>query len=60
MKKLREENMVENFSDIMYEESRSASDSSSTNESYYDVKNKWHSAEELRKVSVDRFQTIHI
>ncbi|XP_037914604.1 voltage-dependent T-type calcium channel subunit alpha-1G isoform X4 [Hermetia illucens] len=50
VKKLREENMVENFSDIMYEESRSGSDSSSTNESYYDVKNKWHSAEELRKI----------
>ncbi|XP_055913400.1 uncharacterized protein LOC129947020 isoform X4 [Eupeodes corollae] len=51
VKKLREETLAENYSDIMYDESRSTSDSSSTNESYYEIRNKWHSAEDVRKLN---------
>nr|XP_036215545.1 uncharacterized protein LOC106617992 isoform X1 [Bactrocera oleae] len=51
VKKLREETLAENFSDAMYDESRSSeADSSSTNESYYEVRNRWHSAEDVRKL----------
>lgn len=44
--------MAENYSDAMYDESHSEADSSSTNESYYEVRNRWHSAEDIRKVSL--------
>lgn len=47
MKKLREEN--ENLSDLMLEECRSCSESSSSNESYQKVLAKWHSAEDLHR-----------
>ncbi|XP_050328266.1 uncharacterized protein LOC126758195 isoform X4 [Bactrocera neohumeralis] len=51
VKKLREETLAENFSDAMYDESRSSeADSTSTNESYYEVRNRWHSAEDVRKL----------
>lgn len=48
VKKLREEN----FSDVneFYDEVRSFSDSTATSDSFHEVKSKWHSAEELRKV----------
>uniref|UniRef100_A0A1B0DPW7 Uncharacterized protein n=1 Tax=Phlebotomus papatasi TaxID=29031 RepID=A0A1B0DPW7_PHLPP len=48
VKKLREENLSENINDI-YDDIRSFSESTTTSDSYQDVKNKWHSAEELRK-----------
>ncbi|XP_073835164.1 ca[2+]-channel protein alpha[[1]] subunit T isoform X6 [Musca autumnalis] len=50
VKKLREETLAENYSDAMYDESHSEIDSSSTNESYYEVRNRWHSAEDIRKL----------
>ncbi|KAL9871929.1 ca[2+]-channel protein alpha[[1]] subunit T isoform 1-T4 [Glossina fuscipes fuscipes] len=50
VKKLREETLAENFSDAMYDESPSEADSSSTNESYYEVRNRWHSAEDIYKL----------
>ncbi|XP_054086828.1 uncharacterized protein LOC105219445 [Zeugodacus cucurbitae] len=51
VKKLREETLAENFSDAMYDDSRSSeADSTSTNESYYEVRNRWHSAEDVRKL----------
>ncbi|XP_075158330.1 ca[2+]-channel protein alpha[[1]] subunit T [Haematobia irritans] len=50
VKKLREETLAENYSDAMYDESHSEVDSSSTNESYYEVRNRWHSAEDIRKL----------
>lgn len=52
VKKLREETLAENYSDAMYDESHSEDDSSSTNESYYEVRNRWHSAEDIHKVSI--------
>jgi len=51
VKKLREETLAENYSDGMYDESRSEADSSTTNDSYYEVRNRWRSAEDVRKVS---------
>ncbi|GAB0089753.1 Voltage-dependent T-type calcium channel subunit alpha [Sergentomyia squamirostris] len=48
VKKLREENLSENINDI-YDDIRSFSESTTTSDSYQDMKNKWHSAEELRK-----------
>ncbi|XP_030381070.1 voltage-dependent T-type calcium channel subunit alpha-1G [Scaptodrosophila lebanonensis] len=50
VKKLREETLAENYSDGMYDESRSEADSSTTNESYYEVRNRWRSAEDVRKL----------
>ncbi|XP_067636401.1 voltage-dependent T-type calcium channel subunit alpha-1G isoform X1 [Eurosta solidaginis] len=51
VKKLREETLAENFSDAMYDESHSSeADSSTTNESLYEVRNRWHSAEDMRKL----------
>lgn len=47
VKKLREENDNANE---MYDEARSYSDSTTTSDSYHEIKNKWRSAEELRKV----------
>lgn len=38
----------------MYDESRSEADSSTTNDSYYEVRNRWRSAEDVRKVSVTK------
>lgn len=51
VKKLREEN--ETINELIYEEARSgASDgSTSTSESYHEIRNKWHSAEDVRKVA---------
>ncbi|XP_032588774.1 uncharacterized protein LOC6585509 isoform X5 [Drosophila mojavensis] len=49
VKKLREETLAENYSDGMYDESRSEADSSTTNDSYYEVRNRWRSAEDVRK-----------
>lgn len=46
--------MAENYSDGMYDESRSEADSSTTNDSYYEVRNRWRSAEDVRKVSVTK------
>lgn len=46
VKKLREEN--ENLSDLMFDDCRSCSESTSTNENYAEVRNKWHSAEDIR------------
>lgn len=53
VKKLREEN--ENLSDLMFDECRSCSESTSTNGSYQEIRTKWHSAEDVRnrKVSVE-------
>ncbi|XP_055388606.1 uncharacterized protein LOC129617143 isoform X3 [Condylostylus longicornis] len=53
VKKLREENLAaENLSDGIFDESeRSPSESSSTNGSYSEIRNKWHSAEDLRKAN---------
>lgn len=48
MKKLREEN--ETINDLIYEEARSCSESTTTSDSYHEIKNKWHSAEDVRKV----------
>ncbi|XP_055678127.1 voltage-dependent T-type calcium channel subunit alpha-1G isoform X3 [Lutzomyia longipalpis] len=48
VKKLREENLSENINDI-YDDIRSFSESTTTSDSYQEMKNKWHSAEELRK-----------
>lgn len=45
VKKLREDNVNE-----FYDDARSSSDSTATSDSIHDVKSKWHSAEELRKV----------
>ncbi|XP_033238120.1 voltage-dependent T-type calcium channel subunit alpha-1G isoform X3 [Drosophila pseudoobscura] len=50
VKKLREETLAENYSDGMYDESRSEADSSTTNDSYYEVRNRWRSAEDVRKL----------
>ncbi|XP_065366192.1 voltage-dependent T-type calcium channel subunit alpha-1G isoform X2 [Calliphora vicina] len=55
VKKLREETLAENYSDAMYDESHSEADSSSTNESYYEVRNRWHSAEDIRKEAAEMF-----
>jgi hypothetical protein len=44
------EQLQENMNDY-YDDPKSYSDSTSTNGSYPDLKNKWYSAEELRKVS---------
>ncbi|XP_037808576.1 voltage-dependent T-type calcium channel subunit alpha-1G isoform X5 [Lucilia sericata] len=55
VKKLREETLAENYSDAMYDESHSEVDSSSTNESYYEVRNRWHSAEDIRKEAAEMF-----
>lgn len=46
VKKLREEN--ENFSDLMYDDCRSCSESTSSSGSCPEVRNKWHSAEDIR------------
>lgn len=51
VKKLREETLAENFSDALYDESASEVDSSTANESLYEVRNRWHSAEDVRNVS---------
>lgn len=50
VKKLREEN--ETINDLIYEEvSRSCcSESTTTSDSYHEVRNRWHSAEDVRKV----------
>lgn len=50
MKKLREEN--ETINEMIYDEVlRSGSDgSTTTSESYHEIRNKWHSAEDVRKV----------
>lgn len=56
VKKLREETLAENYSDGMYDESRSEADSSTTNDSYYEVRNRWRSAEDVRKVSVTKME----
>ncbi|XP_037028717.1 voltage-dependent T-type calcium channel subunit alpha-1G isoform X5 [Bradysia coprophila] len=48
VKKLREEN--ETINDLIYEEARSCSESTTTSDSYHEIKNKWHSAEDVRKV----------
>ena len=49
MKKLREEN--ETINDMIYDEVvRSCSESTTTSDSYHEIKNRWHSAEDIRKV----------
>lgn len=50
VKKLREEN--ENLSDMMYDDCRSCSESTSSSGSYPDTRNKWHSAEDIRNKKV--------
>jgi hypothetical protein len=44
-----EKEQLENMSEY-FDDPKSYSDSTSTNDSYPDLKNKWYSAEELRKV----------
>ncbi|XP_062137719.1 uncharacterized protein LOC133847019 isoform X11 [Drosophila sulfurigaster albostrigata] len=58
VKKLREETLAENYSDGMYDESRSEADSSTTNDSYYEVRNRWRSAEDMRKQLQDSAELI--
>lgn len=43
---MREEN--ENLSDLMFDDCRSCSESTSTSDSYHEIRNKWHSAEDIR------------
>lgn len=50
VKKLREETFVENFSDALYDESRSTPDSSSTNGSFCESKTVLHNIETIKKV----------
>ncbi|XP_031625019.1 voltage-dependent T-type calcium channel subunit alpha-1G isoform X2 [Contarinia nasturtii] len=47
VKKLREEH--ENLSDLMFEDYRSCSDSISSSDNFQEMRNKWHSAEDVRK-----------
>lgn len=49
VKKLREENFSDNVNEF-YDDVRSFSDSTATSDSFHEIKSKWHSAEELRKV----------
>lgn len=48
MKKLREEN--ETINDMIYDEATRSSESTTTSDSYHEIKNRWHSAEDVRNV----------
>ncbi|KAL5282751.1 CACNA1G family protein [Megaselia abdita] len=50
VKKLREETFAENFSDALYDESRSTPESSSTNGSFSEHKNALNNIESIKKV----------
>lgn len=52
VKKLREETFVDNFSDALYDESRSTPESSSTNGSFHENKTSLHNIESTKKVSL--------
>lgn len=51
MKKLREE--AENLSDLMFEDYRSGSESMSSSENIQEIRNRWHSAEDVRNQKVN-------
>lgn len=51
VKKLREETFAENFSDAVYDESRSTPESSSTNGSFSEHKTPLQNIESIKKVS---------
>lgn len=50
VKKLREEH--ENLSDLIYEDYRSGTDSLSSSDNFQEMRNKWHSAEDVRNRKV--------